>query len=187
MTKPTKWHVRPAKTQINLGIRPVWSESLLCALWVAKDPSFLHADSEDSNQTGRMLRLICPRWAHMPFCWFCHAWLIWTFCLSKKTDFWNTLIIQKYLQYLEYSIEIALLVWRIVLKWTSFVHKVTYKMACAPSEHSDQSGHPPSLIRVYAVLMKNALVISYLFSAQQRLWSDWADAKADLSLCLTVI
>ena len=25
MTKPTKWHVRPAKTQISLGIRPVWS------------------------------------------------------------------------------------------------------------------------------------------------------------------
>ena len=26
MTKPTKWHVRPAKTQISLGICPVWSE-----------------------------------------------------------------------------------------------------------------------------------------------------------------
>ena len=23
VTKPTKWHVRPAKTQISLGIRPV--------------------------------------------------------------------------------------------------------------------------------------------------------------------
>ena len=23
MTKPTKWHVHPAKTQIGLGIRPV--------------------------------------------------------------------------------------------------------------------------------------------------------------------
>ena len=58
MTKPTKWHVRPAKTHISLGIRPVWSESSLCAQWVAKDPSFLHADSEDSDQTGRMPRLI---------------------------------------------------------------------------------------------------------------------------------
>ena len=28
-TKPTKWHVYPVKTQINLGIRPVWSESTL--------------------------------------------------------------------------------------------------------------------------------------------------------------
>ena len=39
--------VCPAKTQISLGIRPVWSESSLCAHWVAKDPSFLHVDSED--------------------------------------------------------------------------------------------------------------------------------------------
>ena len=49
--------VRPAKTQISLGIRPVWSESLLCAQWVAKGPRFLHADSEDSDQTV-MSRLI---------------------------------------------------------------------------------------------------------------------------------
>ena len=58
MTKPTKWYVRSAKTQISLGIHPVWSESSLCAQWVAKDPSFLHVDSEDSDQTGRMPRLI---------------------------------------------------------------------------------------------------------------------------------
>ena len=32
-------------------------ESSLCTQWVAKDPSFLHADSEDSNQTGQMPRL----------------------------------------------------------------------------------------------------------------------------------
>ena len=58
MTKPTKWHVCPAKTQISLGIRPVWSEYSMCAQWVAKDKCFLHADSEDSDQTGRMPRLI---------------------------------------------------------------------------------------------------------------------------------
>ena len=58
MTKPTKWYVRPARTQISLGIRPVWSESSPCPQWVAKDPGFLHADSEDSDQTERMPRLI---------------------------------------------------------------------------------------------------------------------------------
>ena len=58
MTKPTKWPVRQAKTRISLGIRPVWSESSMCAQWVAKDPSFLHAVSENSDQTGRMHRLI---------------------------------------------------------------------------------------------------------------------------------
>ena len=29
-------------------------QSLLRAQWVAKDSSFLHADSEDADQTGRM-------------------------------------------------------------------------------------------------------------------------------------
>ena len=37
--------MRPTNTQISLGIRPVRSESSLCALWVAKDPTFLPADS----------------------------------------------------------------------------------------------------------------------------------------------
>ena len=36
---------------------------------------------------------------------------------------------------------------------------------CAPSEDSDQPGHPPSLIRVFAVRIKQAWVISYLLSA----------------------
>ena len=58
MTKPTKWPERPAMTQISLGIRPVWSESSLCTQQVAKDPRFLHTDSEDSDQTGQMPRLI---------------------------------------------------------------------------------------------------------------------------------
>ena len=53
---------------------------------------------------------------------------------------------------------------------------------CAPSKDSDQPGHPPSLIRVFAVHMKNAWIHSYPLSAQQRLWSDWVDAEADLSL-----
>ena len=50
---------------------------------------------------------------------------------------------------------------------------------CAPSEDS----HPPSLIRVFAVRMRKAWILSYPLSAQWRLWSDWADAQADLSLC----
>ena len=54
-------------------------------------------------------------------------------------------------------------------------HDKPNKMACAPSEDSDQSGHPPpSLIRVFAVHMKKAWVLSYLLSAQWRLWSVFA-------------
>ena len=58
---------------------------------------------------------------------------------------------------------------------------------CASSEDSDQPGHPPSLIRVFAVRMKKPWGLSYPLSAQRRLWStlwsDWANAQADLSLC----
>ena len=56
------------------------------------------------------------------------------------------------------------------------------KMACPPSEDSDQPWHPPSLIRVLAVRVKKPWVLSYPLSAQRRLWSDWADVQADLSL-----
>ena len=59
MTKPAKWHVHPAKTQISLGIRPVWSESSLCVQWVAKDPSFLHADTPLSPNMDLNQLLIC--------------------------------------------------------------------------------------------------------------------------------
>ena len=77
MTKPTKWHVHPAKTQISLGICPVWSVSSLSALWVAKNLIFLHAQAD--------LNL---RWAHMSVCWFCHEMAkinsMQSICLSTK-------------------------------------------------------------------------------------------------------
>ena len=40
---------------------------------------------------------------------------------------------------------------------------------CAPSEDSDEPGHPPSLIRGFAVRIKKAWVLSYPLSAQRRL------------------
>ena len=48
-------------------------------------------------------------------------------------------------------------------------HDKTNQMACAPSEDSDQPGHPPSLIRVFAVHLKKARILSY---PKER--SDWA-------------
>ena len=57
MTKPTKWVCAQRR------LRSAWTsaqsdQSLLCVQCVAKDPRFLRADSEDSDQTGRMPRLI---------------------------------------------------------------------------------------------------------------------------------
>ena len=58
----------------------------------------------------------------------------------------------------------------------------TSKMACAPSKDSYGPGHQPSLIRVIAVRMKKHWVLSHPLSAQQRHWSDRADAQTDLNL-----
>ena len=70
MTKPTKWSVRPAKTQISLGIRPVWSESDLKQNWVLSYPLStqrrLWSDWADAQAD------LSLRWAQKSFCWFCH-------------------------------------------------------------------------------------------------------------------
>ena len=79
-------------------------------------------------------------------------------------------------------------VWSLVIfvyvlcNWIEPHRDKTNKMACAPSEDSDQPGHPPSLIRVFAIRLKKAWILSYPLSTQWRLWSDWADAQVDLSL-----
>ena len=57
-TKPTNGMCTQRRLQLSLDVRPVWSASSMCAQWVAKGPSLLHADSEYSDQSGRMPRLI---------------------------------------------------------------------------------------------------------------------------------
>ena len=64
----------------KMRVRPVWSESSLCAQWVAKDPSFLHANSENSDQTEQMPRLIQVFAGTHSLRWFCHVLAhFWTY------------------------------------------------------------------------------------------------------------
>ena len=56
--KTNKMAVRRSKSQISLGIRPVWSESSLYAWRYLWSLATHWAHSEDSDQTGRMSRLI---------------------------------------------------------------------------------------------------------------------------------
>ena len=58
VSKPTKWHVRPTKTQIRMGTRPVWSESLLSAWRKLGSLATNWAHVAKTVQTGRMPRLI---------------------------------------------------------------------------------------------------------------------------------
>ena len=66
--KSNKMTVRPAKTQIS----PVWSESSLSA-WRKLGSLATHwAHSEDWSDWADARTDLSLRWAHMPFCWFCH-------------------------------------------------------------------------------------------------------------------
>ena len=92
--------------------------------------------------------------------------------LVLQTPYWHFMsIINRELEDL-----LQRLLWKWVASWQN------QQNDCAPSEDSDQPGHSPSLIRVFAVRMKKAWVLSYPMSTQRRLWSGWADVQADLSL-----
>ena len=78
MTKQTEWSVRSSRTQISLGIHPVWSVFAVCLMgsWGPNVSSYvqwrLWSDWVDAQAD------LSLRWVHMPFCWFCHeAAQIW--------------------------------------------------------------------------------------------------------------
>ena len=73
MTKPTKWHMRPAKSQISLGTCPVWSESSLSA-WrklgsLATD--WVHSKEWSDWADAQAELSLC--WDNRSFCWFYHT------------------------------------------------------------------------------------------------------------------
>ena len=79
MSKPTKWPVRPVKTQISLYIRAVQS---VFAVHMKKNWSLatLKARREDWADAKADFSL---RWAHRPFCWFCHAVVMLSLAASQ--------------------------------------------------------------------------------------------------------
>ena len=85
MTKQTKWLYATRR------LRSAWASARpsLCAQWVAKDPSVLHSDSEDYDQTGWIPRLICLRWAHTHFVGFVMSRLNYTHVRSFGSLFWH--------------------------------------------------------------------------------------------------
>ena len=76
MTKPTKWHVRPVKTQISLGIRPVWSVFAvrMKTAWVLNYP--LSAQQRIWSDWADAQAGLSLRWAHSHFIGFVMRQLI---------------------------------------------------------------------------------------------------------------
>ena len=126
-TTLTKLHVHPAKTQISLGIRPVWSESSLYAEWVVKGPKL--------SSCGQ--RRLWSDWADA---------ILWFYCDHLAP-------------YMSHS-----------------TTKPTKWHVCPVKTKISLGIHP--VWSVFAIRIKKVLVLSYLLSAQWRLWSDWVDAQA---------
>ena len=59
----------------SLGIRPVWSESSLCALRIAQEGpnASLCGQRRPWLEWANAQADLSLRWAHRSFCWFCHA------------------------------------------------------------------------------------------------------------------
>ena len=57
-------HVCPAKIQISLRIRAVWSESLLGAFWISKNAIILHVDNEDWSDCMDAQADLILHWVH---------------------------------------------------------------------------------------------------------------------------
>ena len=65
MTKPTKWHVHPAKTQISLGICPVCSESSLSPWRNLGSLATYWSHSEDWSDWAHAQADLSLRWAQV--------------------------------------------------------------------------------------------------------------------------
>ena len=90
--KTNKMTVRPAKTQISLGIRPVWSESSLSA-W--RKLGFLATHWVHSKTLIRLGG--GPGWSKsslctQSFCWFCQevAHLIYSYWHKQCSNLWTS-------------------------------------------------------------------------------------------------
>ena len=83
MTKPTKWHVRPAKTPISRPVWPVFAVRMKKAWDLSYQLSAQRRLWSDWADAQADLSLC---WAHMPLCWFCHeaAQLSWSMAKSAK-------------------------------------------------------------------------------------------------------
>ena len=91
MTKQTKWHVHPAKTQISLGIRLKLSRITRKPLFTVRIEKYWVL-SYPLSALRRLIKLGgCPGWSEsflgtQSFCWFCHE--VAHFSYIRLTNGW---------------------------------------------------------------------------------------------------
>ena len=160
------WYLSPmraAKVQASLRIRAVSPEPPLLA----------HTSSESRGTFRQKSRSLVPL-----NCWacavkICHDGMledtnslegvqIKMYCCYKTSKQTQKKLLRMFL------LKLSLLKFPLLIIIESR-HDKTNKLACAPSENSDQPGHPHSLIRIFTVRMEKVWVLSYPLSAQRRL------------------
>ena len=152
LDKTNKMTVRTAKTQISLGIRPVWSESLLCTQWVAKDTFFI--------QTAKTLTRLsrCPGWSESSL--GAHAILL---VLS-----WGGSFRQQQNKGADQTHWMHKLIWAIVvhmfinrlyhdLAHTSLVMRKPVSAICE-QQRPDQPAYPRSLISCFVLRCQHSII-----------------------------
>ena len=181
--------MRPAKTQINLGIRPVWSESSLSA-WNKLGSLATHwAHREDSDQTGRMPRLI----------WVFAGRTLILLVLSCRGSFVISFILtvqpMSSFQGNNQDNEEQYILTRLRLDNCSGNRDLSGFDHQWATTRQNQQTDPCAKRRLRSLWAsaqsdqglrwphEETLLLSFPFSAQRRLWSDCVDAQADPSLC----
>ena len=179
-TKPTKWPVHPLESHISLGIHPVWASSPCICL----KPPIKHTESVRSDWTDAQADLsLC--WMHRSFCWFCRVGapimstrptyhtledVDWSFWLHQGVTSHDSCAKKMSTKTWHQTLSTCAASWLNATKWHVCPAKTQISLDIRP------------IWSVFAVRMKKAWVLSYPMSTQRRLWSDWADAQADLSL-----
>ena len=170
--KTNKVSVHSAKTQISLGIRPVWSESSLSA-WRKLGSLATHwVHSEDSDQTGRMPRLI---WV---FAWRTLTLLVLS-CYGS--GFWGRG---------SYNVKCKQCNTTSCDKWPQIISSTGWTFLWGPQFSKIQEDSRLSEAAPCNDQFQNAQIIyepphvktSNMTCAQQRLRSAWASADSDQSL-----
>ena len=161
-TKPTKWSVRPAKTQISLRICPVWSVFAVHSMgsWGPKVSScgqqrlwsdWEHAQADPSLCWAHITLLVLLCAGHLPAAWHNMKCLLTIIFLPV----FNT--------YEPHHDKTCLRGFRPAKTQTSLL------------SYRDKLVLKNWFLQVW--------VSYYVSSKQQRCWSDCADAQADLHLC----
>ena len=167
MTKPIKGVCAQRRLR-SAGASTQSDQSSMSAWRNLGSLAFHWAHSEDSDQTGRMPRLIRV---------FPGRTLI-LLVLSCCSSFYHTVMCTKDADRSGQTVSTLFAHYRNRMLSQRMTKPTKWH---APSKDSDQPGHPPSLIRVFVVPMKKLWILRYPVSAQRRLWSDCANAQADLS------